>query len=276
MLAIADSCGSQTGVCWPSMDRIAHYARCSVRTVLDTINEAEEAGELEITRGEGENGTNKYRIILPEQGTQNLRTENPVQNKRGNSGGKSAVNCVPSPRKQRELDNESSGEPVGTGRNHKEPVIAAASSSEADADLHEEQDLIPFMEQSYEGGSVKRKWPKKEVSDGTESWLIRQEESLGWETFRRNWLDYLKVDDHPHPVGFAKLMEPFCKSNGNGHKSKFTPNVPNGAQQTEDDEDAKVMAMVAEMEERDKEYERKKQERIRERKEWRIKQGYID
>jgi len=66
MLAIADHMNESTGTAWPSLDRLARYARVSRRRVMANINRLIESGELvRMSGGMGPGNTNEYRIALP-------------------------------------------------------------------------------------------------------------------------------------------------------------------------------------------------------------------
>lgn len=62
MLAIADSINRETQQTYLSLDYLASKARISRRTLIDTIPQLEQAGELHVDRGAGPNGCNVYRL----------------------------------------------------------------------------------------------------------------------------------------------------------------------------------------------------------------------
>jgi hypothetical protein len=64
LIAIASRIGIRSGVCWPSLERIAADANVAVKTVLAAIAELVESGELVIRRGAGKNGANIYRVTI--------------------------------------------------------------------------------------------------------------------------------------------------------------------------------------------------------------------
>ena len=61
MLALADH-ADDSGVCWPSMERVARKARMGVRNARYVVRKLENAGYLETERSSGR-GTNKYKIF---------------------------------------------------------------------------------------------------------------------------------------------------------------------------------------------------------------------
>jgi hypothetical protein len=63
LLALADFCNDE-GMCWPSIDSLAHYAAVSRRAVQENIRKIQQAGELEIVENAGPKGTHIYRILL--------------------------------------------------------------------------------------------------------------------------------------------------------------------------------------------------------------------
>jgi hypothetical protein len=70
LLVIANHEGDKDGEpwAWPSIDRLRREARCSDRTVIRAIQQAELAGELRIERGAGPNGVHLYRVLLGKRG----------------------------------------------------------------------------------------------------------------------------------------------------------------------------------------------------------------
>lgn len=64
LLAIADF-ADDDGYCYPSVERLAHKSRMSVRNVRYILRQLEESGELVIERGGGRHRTNRYRVMLP-------------------------------------------------------------------------------------------------------------------------------------------------------------------------------------------------------------------
>lgn len=82
MLALADF-ARDDGLCWPSIETVARKARVSVRGVQDVILRMEKAGKLVVETGQGQKGTNLYRVI---KGGCSGCTPQPAA---GKSGGKS-------------------------------------------------------------------------------------------------------------------------------------------------------------------------------------------
>jgi hypothetical protein len=68
LLAIANYYGDRGA--WPSIDSLARDTLMSRRAVQDCIRRAEQAGELRVEYNAGENGTNRYFLLL--EGVQNL------------------------------------------------------------------------------------------------------------------------------------------------------------------------------------------------------------
>jgi hypothetical protein len=70
LLVIANHEGDKDGEAWawPSIDRLRREARCSDRTVIRAIQQAELAGELHVERGAGPGGVHLYRVLLGKGG----------------------------------------------------------------------------------------------------------------------------------------------------------------------------------------------------------------
>lgn len=66
LLALADFTNDD-GYCWPSIDTLAHKARCSRRHVQRLLKDIShgEGKEVEIRENAGPNGVHLYRILLP-------------------------------------------------------------------------------------------------------------------------------------------------------------------------------------------------------------------
>lgn len=60
LLAIAEHYNPEKGFAWPSVERIANYARVSIRTVQDHLRKLEELGELAVVVGGGRNNPSRY------------------------------------------------------------------------------------------------------------------------------------------------------------------------------------------------------------------------
>ena len=63
LLAIADF-ADDDGYCYPSVERLAHKARMSVRNVRYVLRQIEESGELVIEPGGGRRRPNRYRVMV--------------------------------------------------------------------------------------------------------------------------------------------------------------------------------------------------------------------
>lgn len=63
LLAIADF-ADDDGYCYPSVERLAHKSRMSVRNVRYILRQLEESGELVIERGGGRRRPNRYRVMV--------------------------------------------------------------------------------------------------------------------------------------------------------------------------------------------------------------------
>jgi DNA-binding transcriptional MocR family regulator len=62
---LADRINKRTGVCWPSVQKIADDVCCSVRKVQGVLRELEERGLISVERNAGPKGCNLYRLTLP-------------------------------------------------------------------------------------------------------------------------------------------------------------------------------------------------------------------
>lgn len=84
MLALADFANKE-GWCWPSMETVAEKARCSVRTVLETIEAlCAEKRLLKVSRS-GQNGTHRYKLLRRSSRSGCVAEEHAIQ--RGGNGG---------------------------------------------------------------------------------------------------------------------------------------------------------------------------------------------
>ena len=63
MLCIADFTSDDTGTAWAYIDTLADRAECSRRSVQIHLAELESAGELQIYRNAGPNGSHRFRIL---------------------------------------------------------------------------------------------------------------------------------------------------------------------------------------------------------------------
>jgi hypothetical protein len=62
LLAIADHADDETWTAWPSIERLAHKAKCSDRTVQRSIRSLADLGELTIIEGGGSRKTHRYTV----------------------------------------------------------------------------------------------------------------------------------------------------------------------------------------------------------------------
>ncbi|NRP13972.1 MULTISPECIES: helix-turn-helix domain-containing protein [unclassified Aliiroseovarius] len=62
---LADRVNDRTGVCWPSVQKIADDVCCSVRKVQGVLKKLEERGLISVERNAGPRGCNLYRLTLP-------------------------------------------------------------------------------------------------------------------------------------------------------------------------------------------------------------------
>ncbi len=64
LLMLANHEGDHDGhvYAWPSIDRLAKMSRCSRRTVIGSLADAEKMGELLVTRNAGPNGVHLYHV----------------------------------------------------------------------------------------------------------------------------------------------------------------------------------------------------------------------
>ncbi len=67
LLALADYTNSE-GIAWPAISTLARKVRTSNRNVQRSVRVAEKAGEIEVLRNKGRNGSNIYRILLSNVG----------------------------------------------------------------------------------------------------------------------------------------------------------------------------------------------------------------
>jgi len=63
LLALADF-ANDDGWCWPSIDTLSNKARCSRRTVQETLRRLEKNGEIEVHLNQGRSGTNLYQVTI--------------------------------------------------------------------------------------------------------------------------------------------------------------------------------------------------------------------
>jgi hypothetical protein len=77
LLAIADHIGEETGVGYPSVERIARYARCSVRTAHRAIKRLQSLKVLTVESGRSGRTSNHYRIPITCHGDMTTRQVRP-------------------------------------------------------------------------------------------------------------------------------------------------------------------------------------------------------
>jgi biotin operon repressor len=64
LLALADYTNNN-GIAWPAVSTLARKVRMSKRNVQRCVRALQQAGELEVRRNQGRNGSNVYRICVP-------------------------------------------------------------------------------------------------------------------------------------------------------------------------------------------------------------------
>jgi hypothetical protein len=76
LLALADHADRVTGVCWPSVSRLARLIRKSERNTRYLLRKLEAGGHIAITIKGAQHKTNLYRILCPWRMGQQLLQEN--------------------------------------------------------------------------------------------------------------------------------------------------------------------------------------------------------
>lgn len=133
LLAIAEHYNPEKGFAWPSVERIANYARVSIRTVQEHLRKLEELGELAVVVGGGRNNPSRYylnfkkleasrRSLAPEKNPADFAPFAPqTPQNRGADSRKTMRNDVGNPA-------ESGRESAGEGIENREPEEARESA----------------------------------------------------------------------------------------------------------------------------------------------------